>query len=65
MGLIPYKLSRTNREYRRMIHRAAPAFSPVAHDFLPFMDDILYGGSRADADDYAKYKSIVISVFKR
>jgi len=64
IGVIQYKLSRTNREYRRAIPRVAPSYANLARDFLPYMDDVLYGGIQADEMNYIKYKSQISSAFK-
>lgn len=63
-GFIQYKLSRTNREYRRLIPRVAPSYSELACDFLPYMDDVLYGGIETDNQHYLKYKTEIVKAFK-
>ena len=64
-GLIPYRMSRTNREYRYAIPRHAPEYATLAREFLPFMDDVLYGGRSTAGDSYLKYKRELEEVFKK
>ena len=61
--LIPYRVSRTNREYRYAIPRRAPEYAVLAREFLPFMDDVLYGGRRTAAENYLKYKKELEAAF--
>lgn len=58
-GKIPFRRSRTNREYSRIIKRKAPTQSDFAGLFLPFMDGVLYAGIQPLKTDYDKFRDHV------
>lgn len=60
---IPYRTSRTNREYQRVIHRRAPEHHSFAQRFLPFMDGILYAGNTAKENDYLEFRNVLKQSF--
>ena len=60
---IPYRTSRTNREYQRAIRRKAPEHHSFAQIFLPFMDGILYAGNTANENDYLEFRTVLKQTF--
>lgn len=60
---IPYRTSRTNREYKRIIRRKAPEHHTFAQRFLPFMDGILYAGNTANENDYLEFRNVLKQSF--
>jgi hypothetical protein len=60
---IPYRTSRTNREYQRAIRRRAPEHHSFAQRFLPFMDGILYAGNTANENDYLEFRNVLKQSF--
>ena len=61
-GRIPYRKSRTNREYVRVIRRKAPTQVDFAGHFLPYMDGILYAGNIPRMSEYDKFKTQVENI---
>jgi len=60
---IPYRTSRTNREYQRAIRHRAPEYHTFAQRFLPFMDGILYAGNTANENDYLEFRNVLKQSF--
>jgi hypothetical protein len=58
-GKIPFRRSRTNREYSRIIKRKAPSQADFAGLFLPYMDGVLYAGIQPEKTDYYRFRDYV------
>jgi uncharacterized membrane protein len=58
-GKIPFRRSRTNREYSRIIKRKAPSQYDFAGLFLPYMDGVLYAGIQPEKTDYDRFRDYV------
>ncbi len=62
---IPYRISRTNREYKRIIRHKAPEHFSFAQRFLPFMDGVLYAGNTTNEIEYLEFRNILKQNFHR
>ncbi len=60
---IPYRSSRTNREYQRLIRRQASQYSNFAQEFLPYMEGILYAGINPEPSRYYSFRNSLLENF--
>lgn len=62
---IHYRISRTNREYNRLIRHKAPEHFSFSEKFLPFMDGILYAGNSINESDYLEFRNMLKEKFNK
>ena len=62
---VPYRKSRTNREYQRLIQRKVPYFSKFSRHFLPYMETILYAGVQAEPAQYYNFRDSLREFFNK